>query len=158
MACLVLRESERRFGRVQLILLFASLSVVLGAADAPSVTCELTADPQGRVYVLDRQPGPGDSAWRLSLKDRESGDKWIRLPLPGAAPTIDGETVHLAFKNGNGGRQVTLDVTPQRATLDVFVDYGLDVNIDPDLDPDVDRMSTGGPAPATCRVTTETAR
>ena len=134
-------------------LLVASLSVVL-AADAPSVTCELTADPHGRVYVLDREAGASESAWRLSLKDRESGDKWIRLALPGAAPAFDGGTVHLTFKNGNGGRQVTLDVTPQAATLDVFVDYGLDVNIDPDLDPDVDRMSTGGPAPATCRITT----
>lgn len=134
-----------------LVLLIASLSVVL-AAEPPSVTCELTADPHARVYVLDRDAGAGDAAWRLSLKDRESGDKWIRLALPGAAPTFDGGAVHLAFKNGNGGRQVTLDVTPQGATLDVFVDYGLDVNIDPDLDPDVDRMSTGGPAPATCRI------
>jgi hypothetical protein len=132
--------------------------VVLGAAEPPSVTCELTADPQARVYVLDREAGAGESSWRLSLKDRESGNKWIRLALPGAAPAFDRDTVHLAFKNGNGGRQVTLDVTPQAATLDVFVDYGLDVNIDPDLDPDVDRMSTGGRVPATCRITPPTAR
>ena len=122
------------------------------------MTCSLTADAKERVYVLDQAPGSPNPAWRLSLKDRESGDKWIRLSLPGAAPTFEGGTVHLAFKNGNGGRQVTLDVTPQAATLDVFVDYGLDVNIDPDLDPEVDRMSTGGPVPATCRIATPPTR
>jgi hypothetical protein len=135
--------------------LLASLAV---APDAGAVTCELTSDPRGRVYVLDQVHGSPNPGWRLSLKDRESGDKWIRLTLPGAAPTFGSGTVHLAFKNGNGGRQVTLDVTPQSSTLDVFVDYGLDVNIDPDLDPEVDRMSTGGPVPATCRVTSQAAR
>jgi hypothetical protein len=131
--------------------LLASLAV---APDSGSVACELTSDPGRRVYVLDQVAGSPDPVWRLSLKDRESGDKWIRLALPGAAPTFGDGTVHLSFKNGNGGRQVTLDVTPQAATLDVFVDYGLDVNIEPDLDPDVDRMSTGGPVNAlTCRIT-----
>ncbi len=136
------------------------LGVVLAAALARqtegsrSVTCELTADPRGRVYVLDRAGGSGSSGWRLSLKDRESGDKWIRLALPGAEPVFERDTVRLSFRNGNGGRQVTLDVTPQQSRLDVFVDYGLDVNIEPDLDPEVDRMSTGGPVTAvTCRVT-----
>ena len=94
------------------------------------------------------------SAWRLSMKDRQSGEKWIRLALPGAEPTFGNGTARLSFRNGNGGRQIGLDVTPQGARLDVFVDYGLDVNIEPDLDPDVDRMSTGGPLTAlVCRVT-----
>jgi hypothetical protein len=133
------------------ILLFALLAL---AADTPSVTCELTADPRGRVYVLDRAPGSVASAWRLSMKDRQSGEKWIRLALPGAEPTFGNGTARLSFRNGNGGRQIGLDVTPQDARLDVFVDYGLDVNIEPDLDPDVDRMSTGGPLTAlVCRVT-----
>ena len=124
-------------------LLFLAASLAL-AADSRSVTCELTGDPRGRVYVLDQTPGSADPVWRLSLKERESGEKWIRLALPGAEPV---------FGDGNGGRQVALDVTPQGARLDVFVDYGLDVNIEPDLDPEVDRMSTGGPITAlTCRV------
>jgi hypothetical protein len=132
---------------------FLVAASLLFGAEPTSVTCELTADPRGRVYVLDRAPGPATSGWRLSLKDRESGDKWIRLALPGAEPTFGNGTVHLSFRNGNGGRQVALDVTPRSARLDVFVDYGLDVNIEPDLDPEVDRMSTGGPVTAlTCRI------
>jgi hypothetical protein len=135
-----------------IVLLFAML--VVQAQAPPSVTCELTADSRGRVYVLDRAAGSDSSAWRLSLKDRESGDKWIRLTLPGAEPQFGNGTVRLSYRNGNGGRQVALDVTPQGSRLDVFVDYGLDVNIEPDLDPEVDRMSTGGPVAAlNCRVT-----
>jgi hypothetical protein len=133
------------------LLLAASLAL---AAEAPSVTCELTADPRGRVYVLDRATGSATSVWRLSLRERASGEKWIRLALPGAEPTFGNGTARLSFRNGNGGRQIALDVTPQGARLDVFVDFGLDVNIEPDLDPDVDRMSTGGPVTSlTCRVT-----
>jgi hypothetical protein len=132
------------------LLLMTSLALV---ADSRSVTCELTADPRGRVYVLDQTPGSADPVWRLSLKERESGEKWIRLALPGAEPVFGDGTARLSFRNGNGGRQVALDVTPRGARLDVSVDYGLDVNIEPDLDPDVDRMSTGGPITAlTCRV------
>jgi hypothetical protein len=133
------------------ILLLGSLAL---AADTPSVTCELAADPRGRVYVLDRATGPATAVWRLSLRERASGDKWIRLALPGAEPIFGNGTARLSFRNGNGGRQVALDLTPEGARLDVFVDYGLDVNIEPDLDPDVDRMSTGGPVTSlTCRVT-----
>jgi hypothetical protein len=133
-------------------LLFLAASLAL-AADSRSVTCELTGDPRGRVYVLDQTPGSADPVWRLSLKERESGEKWIRLALPGAEPVFGDGSARLSFRNGNGGRQVALDVTPQGARLDVFVDYGLDVNIEPDLDPEVDRMSTGGPITAlTCRV------
>ena len=65
-------------------LLFLAASLAL-AADSRSVTCELTGDPRGRVYVLDQTPGSADPVWRLSLKERESGEKWIRLALPGAS-------------------------------------------------------------------------
>jgi hypothetical protein len=141
------------------MLILASLASLVLVADSPSVRCELTSDPRGRVFVLDREAGGTDPDWRLSLKDHDSGDKWIRLALPGAMPTFENGTAHLSFKNANGGRQVTLDVSPQGATLDVFVDYGLDVNIEPDLDPDVDRMSTGGPiTDLSCQVTPAGAR
>jgi hypothetical protein len=123
------------------------------AADGPSVTCQLTNDARARVYRLDQAPGSTQPVWRLSMKDRESGENWIRLALPGAEPQLGDGAAHLSFENGNGGRQVTLDVTPSGARLDVFVDYGLDVNIEPDLDPAVDRMSTGGPLTSlSCRV------
>ena len=70
------------------------------------------------------------------------------MRLPGAAPVISDGHATLDFHNANGGRQITLAVTPSGASLEVYVDYGLEVNIDPNLDPDVDRLNTGGPLTA----------
>jgi hypothetical protein len=90
------------------------------------------------------------------MRDAESGERWIRLALRGAEPNLAVGTASLTFKNANGGRQVTLDVTPARASLDVFVDHGLEVNIEPDLDPAVDRMNTNGPLTSLdCAVTAQ---
>lgn len=122
------------------------LGALLGAAPgaSPSVTCRVQDDALGRVFVLDRA-GPDAKAWRLSMQDRQSGPKWIRLALPGAAPVVADGTASVRYKNANGGRQVTLDVARDHAALDVYVDHGLEVNIEPDLDPAVDRMNTDGP-------------
>jgi hypothetical protein len=129
------------------------LSVALLAPPSPAVTCQVRDDPRGRTFVLES----GDQAphaWRLSMRDRESGAKWVRLSLPGAAPTLSGGVASLAYKNANGGRQVTLDVAPGHARLEVYVDHGLEVNIEPDLDPNVDRMNTNGPLTAlACTIT-----
>jgi hypothetical protein len=111
----------------------------------PSVTCNVRGDARARVFVLDQTPGTTPTVWRLSMRDSESGDRWVRLLLRGAQPRIAAGTASLTYKNANGGRMVTLDVTPGHASLDVFVDHGLEVNIEPDLDPAVDRMTTNGP-------------
>jgi hypothetical protein len=115
--------------------------------DSPSVTCHVRDDAQRRTFVLE-QAAAGSSAWRLSMQDRESGAKWIRLALPGAAPTISDVAASVRYKNANGGRQVSLDVGSDHSRLDVYVDHGLEVNIEPDLDPAVDRMNTNGPLTA----------
>jgi len=114
---------------------------------SPSVTCHVRDDAQGRTFVLE-QAGTGPVLWRLSMQDRESGAKWIRLALAGAAPVIADGAASVRYKNANGGRQVTLDVAKDHARLDVYVDHGLEVNIEPDLDPAVDRMNTNGPLTA----------
>lgn len=111
----------------------------------PSVTCTVKNDARHRIYSLDQTPGTTPTLWRLSMRDTESGARWIRLSLRGAEPRIASGTASLAYKNANGGRIVTLEVKPGRATLDVFVDHGLEVNIEPDLDPAVDRMTTNEP-------------
>jgi hypothetical protein len=123
--------------------------LLLGGApgDSPSVTCHVRDDAQRRTFVLE-PAAAGPNAWRLSMQDRESGAKWIRLALPGAAPTISDGAASVRYKNANGGRQVTLDVSNDHARLDVYVDHGLEVNIEPDLDPAVDRMNTNGPLTA----------
>lgn len=122
----------------------------------PTVSCTVKTDAHNRVYALDQTPGTTPTVWRLSMRDSESGERWIRLPLRGAQPQIAPGTASLAYKNANGGRQVTLDVTPAHASLDVFVDHGLEVNIDADLDPAVDRMNTNGPLTALdCTVTSQ---
>lgn len=113
-----------------------------------SVMCRLRDDGRARVFVLDQAAQASPPMWRLSMRDRESGDKWIRLSLPGAMPVIADGSATLSFKNANGGRQVSFEVAPGRSRLEVDVDYGLDVNIEPDLDPAVDRMNTNGPVTA----------
>jgi hypothetical protein len=126
----------------------ALIGVLLAVAPgAPSVTCRARDAVQSRVFVLE-PAGPDSTAWRLSMQDRESGAKWIRLALPGAQPAISDGTASLRYKNANGGRQVTLNVAKDHASLDVYVDHGLEVNIEPDLDPAVDRMNTNGPLTA----------
>jgi hypothetical protein len=120
----------------------------------PNVTCIVKGDAHNRVYTLDQAPATTPAVWRLSMRDTESGERWIRLSLRGAEPRMAGSTASLAYKNANGGRMVTLNVTPGQARLDVFVDHGLEVNIEPDLDPAVDRMNTNGPLTALdCTVT-----
>src|SRR4029078_11989013 len=112
-----------------------------------SVTCHVRDDAQRRTFVLE-QAAAGPNTWRLSMQDRVSGAKWIRLGLPGAAPAISDGAASVRYKNANGGRQVTLDVAQDHARLDVYLDHGLAVKIEPDLDPAVDRMTTNGPVTA----------
>jgi hypothetical protein len=115
------------------------------------VTCRVNDDERERTFVLRRASSANGATlqnesanWRLSMRERESKDAWIDLKLPGAQPKITETSAALSYKNANGGRQVDLEVTPQAARLDVWVDYGLDVNIEPDMDPRVDRINTGG--------------
>ena len=115
------------------------------APEGPRVTCRVTGDAHNRVYMLDQASDMTPPLWRLSMRDSESGERWIRLSLKGVQPQIGDGTASLAFKNANGGRMVTLDVKPGHASLDVFVDHGLEVNVEPNLDPAVDRMNTNGP-------------
>jgi hypothetical protein len=122
--------------------LAVALLLPIRADVRPRVTCHVRNDPRDRTFVLDQAEAP--KSWRLSMQDRDSASKWVRLSLPGAVPAIGGGTASLAYKNANGGRQVTLDVSADHARLDVYVDHGLEVNIEPDLDPNVDRMNTNG--------------
>jgi hypothetical protein len=137
-------------GRVVLTLsataaLLAAPSLLAGTAPPPTVTCTMPDDAQQRVYRLEPMGAGGAAAWQLSYRDRQMGSAWLHLRLPGARPEVDGQTMRLAYKNANGGRQVTLTVAPAGSTLEVWVDHGLEVNIEPDLDPRVDSMNTNGP-------------
>lgn len=123
----------------------AGVWLALGATaqpqDVPPVTCRVEHDPAARVYTLDKE---GDR-WRLSFRSAETGEAWIRLALPGAAPRLVDGRVRLSYRNANGGRQIELVASARQSSLDVWVDHGLEVNIEPDLDPRVDLMTTGGP-------------
>lgn len=126
-----------------------SLAVVLAlaapaAADKDArVTCRVPGDPQARVYVLEASAA--GASWRLSFQSAETKQVPVRLSLPGARPHINGANVSLTYRNGNGGRIISLSVQDGASALDVWVDYGLDVNVEPDLDPRVDLMNTHGP-------------
>jgi hypothetical protein len=124
--------------------------------NAGRVTCRVAEDPDERVYVLHGPRTPGEArssdgavslradGWQLAMRSRRTGGQWIRLALPGARPEITAGRVRLTYRNANGGRHVDLDVAPDAAALEVWVDHGLEVNIEPDLDPRVDLMNTDG--------------
>lgn len=138
---------------VALMALAGLLPAAGGQAESdPSVTCRLLDDPGERTYRLAVHPAGSEPVWTLSMREGEG--PWIHLSLPRARPVFDEDgRASLAYRNANGGRQIELDVTPDGARLDVYVDYGLDVNIEPDLDPKVDEMNTDGPVTALeCRI------
>jgi hypothetical protein len=117
----------------------------------PVVTCRVLDDARSRTFVLDRSAPAAD--WRISMQDRDSAGKWIRLTLRGASPIFGDGTASLTYANANGGRRVVMQASASRSRLEIDVDYGLEVNIEPDLDPAVDRMNTGGALTALeCRV------
>jgi hypothetical protein len=126
----------------------ANLVMIAQESSASSLTCAV-GEPDGREFLLDRAEG----RWRLSMRSTATGNPWIRLMLPNAAPEIADGAARLAYRNANGGRQVDLTVSAGRSSLDIWVDYGLEVNVEPDLDPRVDHMNTEGPLPnVTCKV------
>jgi hypothetical protein len=111
------------------------------SATPPAVTCRAASDPDARVFRLE----PVGGQWRLAFRSRETGERWIRLALPNARPSITADSVRLSYRNANGGRQVDLVASANASSLDVWIDHGLEVNIEPDLDPAVDLMNTDGP-------------
>jgi hypothetical protein len=125
-----------------------ALTLALAQAAAPAAVvlrCEVRDDLRGRVYELHRSGNGADAVWTLVMRSREGGaDAPVRLPLPGAAPEIEGDRVTLDYQTQNGGRDIEWRVSPVRSTLDVHANFELEVNIEPDLDPRVEEMNTGG--------------
>jgi len=70
------------------------------------VTCTVKGDAHNRVYALDQTPGTTPTVWRLSMRDSESGERWVRLPLRGAQPQIAAGLLHIdknpTFASSNG--------------------------------------------------------
>ena len=129
---------------VIIVLIIAGVAGALQASSPDMVTCSVRNDPAARIYRLAKRADPqGASVWTIARRTRDE-PAWLELTLPGAAPVITATTASLSYTNANGGRHVALDVRPDRAEIDVWVDHGLEVNIDPDLDPRVDELTTGG--------------
>jgi hypothetical protein len=125
-----------------------------------AVTCRVASDARQREYALRQAAsGAATGGWQLSMRDKENGNAWIDLRLPGAKPVITDTAAKLSYRNANGGRLVELDVSAAGSRLEVWVDHGLEVNIEPDLDPRVDRLNTEGPLTTLqCSINAEAAR
>lgn len=126
-------------------MLLLSLWIAIAPAQAVLARCAVTADPQARVYELQRS-GDGDAKrWIVAMRSRQAGAAPVALPLPGATPVVTATELTLEYRTQNGGRDVRWKVTPAGATLDVRANFELEVNIEPDLDPRVELMNTEGP-------------
>jgi hypothetical protein len=120
--------------------------VVQAAAAGPVVVarCQVTADPQARVYELVRSGEGTGAQWTLVLHSRALTSSPVQLPLPAAKPVVTDAELKLEYRTLNGGRDVRWSVTPASAMLDVHANFELEVNVEADLDPRVDLMNTGG--------------
>jgi hypothetical protein len=131
------------------VAMLISVFAVIATESPPTVRCVVPDDRAAREFRLHR----GEDGWLVSFRNKELGDRWIELKLPGAAPIFQPGAARLNYRNANGGRHVDLMVGTEGSSLDVWVDHGLEVNVEPDLDPRVDLMNTEGPLRAvSCRI------
>ncbi len=122
------------------------ITLAFQSAAAIVVRCDVTGDPDARVYELRRSAGGERERWKMVLHSREAGSGPVTLSLPDAKPAVTERHVALEYRTLNGGRAVTWKVdTAGGATLDVYTNFELEVNIDADLDPRVELMNTDGP-------------
>jgi hypothetical protein len=129
-----------RLQRLVTVVALAMAEPVWADDGPPRVTCGVPGDPDARSWRLAQVNG----RWQISFSRRTLA-RPIQLALPGAKPEIANDRLRLAYKNANGGRQVTMSAGGGPSVLDIWVDHGLEVNIEPDLDPRVDDMNTQGP-------------
>jgi hypothetical protein len=142
------------------MLAFSAPRAAVGEDAVGAITCRVASDSRQREYALRRvASGAAAGGWQLSMRDKENGNAWIDLRLPGAKPVITDTAAKLSYRNANGGRLVELDVSTAGSRLEVWVDHGLEVNIEPDLDPRVDTLNTEGPLTAVqCSINADAAK
>lgn len=120
------------------------------ASAQPVSVCRVPADPQQREWRLQRTAGD-DPRWSIGFSSAALDRPSVELPLPRAAPAVEGARVALSYHSANGGRSVEWIAAPGGAsTIDVHVNHGLEVNVERDLDPAVERMNTEGPLEVAC--------
>ena len=129
------------------------LAMVLGGGGVPArqvissspVTCRsIGLDPE-RTWVF----APTGQTWRVTHAAFGQA-RPVALVLPNATAAFDDATVSLRARTANGGIDVTLSGTWQRATLDAYVNYELEVNVDASLTPEIDEISTDAPTGVRC--------
>jgi hypothetical protein len=91
---------------------------------------------------------PQQDTWRVTHSTAGQSHR-ATLRLPNATASF-GDTVSLRARTANGGIDVTLSGSWQRATLDAYVNYELEVNVDVSLTPDIDEISTDAPTGVQC--------
>ena len=110
-------------------------------------TCRVPADPQQRIWTLERA---APAVWRVAFSARSLDKPRVELPLPLAQPVIGDSRIALAYASANGGRAIDWQIVDGFSTIDLRVSHGLEVNVERDLDPAVDLMNTDGPIAVVC--------
>ncbi len=107
------------------------------------VCTSIGLDPE-RTWTFE----PQQDTWRVTHSAAGQSHRAM-LVLPNATASF-GETISLRARTANGGIDVTLSGSWQRATLDAYVNYELEVNVDVSLTPDIDEISTDAPTGVRC--------
>ena len=112
---------------------------------ASTVTCTSIGLTPTRAWTFARE----NDTWRVThVVTGET--RRATLLLPNAAATFGDAAISLRARTANGGIDVTLSGSWQRATLDAYVNYELEVNVDASLTPDIDDISTEAPTGVRC--------
>jgi hypothetical protein len=136
-------------GAMLALLLLLSLLATQAPSPAPAaVVCRSLGLEPARMWTFE----PVQDTWRVTHQ-AEGASRRATLVLPNVQATFTADAVSLRSRTANGGIDVTLSGTPDKATLDAYVNYELEVNVDAALTPDMDDIDTDGPVGVSCEPT-----
>jgi hypothetical protein len=127
---------------------FLVIALALQAAP-PAATCRSVGLDPPRTWHFDK---PG-AAWQVTHWRGATRQGEVRLVLPlNAMVDLSKDRVTITARTSNGGIDVALAGTPERAQLDIYVSYELEVNVDASLTPAIDAINTEGRLGVTCEI------
>lgn len=110
-----------------------------GAQTTAAMTCVSAGHHPERTWTFT----PRGDGWSVAHRSGSDG-RLVSLDLPKAKASFSPHAVSLTSRTANGGIDVSLHGTPERAALDIYISYELEVNVDTTLTPEIDELNTHG--------------